>query len=123
MNKNIIVAGIGEILWDIFPTGRKVGGAPMNFAFHCSQLGASGIAISELGDDELGYTIYNIMKQNKLDTNYISKNTKYPTGTVQVSLDNNGKPEYEICENVAWDFIEISQKHIDISKKLYACCT
>lgn len=122
MIKNSIVIGIGEILWDIFPKGKKLGGAPVNFAFHCSQFGATGIPVSAIGDDDLGKEICQIVQNNKLDDCYISRDPNHPTGTVQVTLDSDGKPEYEICENVAWDFMQFGEKHQALAHQVKACC-
>ncbi|MFI3291439.1 MAG: carbohydrate kinase [Opitutales bacterium] len=121
MKKNVVV-GIGEILWDIFPSGKKLGGAPMNFAFHCSQFGAEGIALSAVGSDELGDEILEIIKEHNLDTSHIQRNAKLPTGTVLVELDGNGKPTYNICENVAWDAIDFDERAEDLAKNVSACC-
>jgi len=114
-----IVVGIGELLWDIFPTGKRAGGAPANFVYHASALGAQGIAVSAVGEDALGREIL-----TELDSNHISHlcaKVPYPTGTVQVTL-HNGQPSYEIVENVAWDHIPLTQEGIDILKSADAVC-
>ena len=100
--KNVIV-GIGEILWDVFPHGKVMGGAPANFAYHVSQFGYEGYAVSAIGNDELGEEIISNLSEKNLK--YLIEKTPYATGTVQVTLSGNGIPEYEICENVAWDNI------------------
>src|ERR1035437_10390385 len=100
--ENIIV-GIGEILWDVFPAGKVLGGAPANFAYHVSQFGFDGVALSAIGNDALGNEI--IENLSKKELNYIIEKTPYATGTVQVTVDSKGIPQYEICENVAWDNI------------------
>lgn len=117
-NKPIIV-GIGELLWDILPTGKKAGGAPINFVYHATQLGAEGYAISAVGKDELGKEIV-----HELDNNHIAhciEAVDYPTGTVLVSL-KDGIPAYDITENVAWDHIPVSPKAIEIVKEAKAVC-
>ncbi|MDD3077665.1 MAG: carbohydrate kinase [Paludibacter sp.] len=103
--KNVIV-GIGEILWDMLPGGKVLGGAPANFAYHVSQLGFHGYAVSAIGKDELGEEISDSLIQKDLRHDIQAIN--YPTGTVKVTLDNEGIPQYEICENVAWDNIPFS---------------
>ena len=114
------VVGMGEALWDILPEGKKIGGAPANFAYHVSQFGLPGLAISAVGDDTLGHEI----KENftskglnhKLDT------VPYATGTVQVELDEAGVPQYDIKENVAWDNIPWTDDLKDIASHTRAFC-
>ena len=104
MNQPIV--GIGELLWDIYPDGRKVaGGAPFNFAFHCHQLGHEAIIVSRVGDDELGRELRDEVKRLGLSDEFIQTDRDHPTGTVTVSLDENKMPTYTINENVAWDWI------------------
>jgi len=105
MEKKFTVIGIGEVLWDLLPDGKMLGGAPVNFAYHASQLGAVGVAISSVGKDDLGIEILKSV-DTKGVVNCISVN-KYPTGTVGVIL-KDGIADYTIYENVAWDFIELS---------------
>ena len=114
-----IVVGIGELLWDIFPTGKRAGGAPANFVYHASALGAQGFAISAVGEDELGREILQELDKNHIS--YSCAKVPYPTGTVQVTL-HNGQPSYEIVENVAWDHIPLTQQAIDILKRTDAVC-
>lgn len=117
-NKPIVV-GIGELLWDVLPTGKKAGGAPINFVYNATQLGAEGYAISAVGKDELGEEIV-----QELDNNHIAhciESVDYPTGTVEVTLEK-GIPTYNIIENVAWDHIPVSSKAIEIVKKAKAIC-
>lgn len=100
------IIGIGEILWDLLPSGRQLGGAPANFTWHASQLGAHGIIISAVGEDEAGRDILKALKNKGLD-NVIAL-TDYPTGTVSVNLFE-GVPQYAIHENVAWDYLELNR--------------
>lgn len=102
------IVGIGEILWDVFPQGKVLGGAPANFAYHVSQFGLDGIAVSAIGKDSLGDEIRDNLKDKQLKT--VIENVDFPTGTVQVTLDDNGIPQYEICENVAWDNIPMTDQ-------------
>lgn len=101
-----IVIGIGEILWDILPDNKVLGGAPANFAYHASQFGFDGYVISAIGKDEPGEEILKTLEEKQLD--YVLPETDYPTGTVRVTLDGKGIPAYEICENVAWDHIPLT---------------
>ena len=89
-SKNIIV-GIGEILWDMLPNGKVLGGAPANFAYHISQFGYEGYAVSAIGCDELGDEIVSCLSNKKL--NFLIEKTPYATGTVQVTLSGNGIPQ------------------------------
>jgi len=100
------IVGIGELLWDVFPDGRKVaGGAPFNFAFHCQQLGHEAVIVSRVGDDDLGRELRAEVKRLGLSDAFIQADRDHPTGTVQVSVDAQGQPTYTIAETVAWDFI------------------
>ena len=105
MNTKRYVVGLGEVLWDVLPEGKKLGGAPANFAYHAGQfLGMDNtIAVSALGEDALAEETINALKEHGL--NYLLPRVKYPTGTVQVTLTGEGIPTYEIKENVAWDNI------------------
>ena len=102
-NNNKFVVGIGEVLWDVLPEGKKLGGAPANFAYHVSQFGLSSRVVSAIGNDKLGAEIERDFSEKGLEG--IIEKVAYPTGTVQVSLDDNGVPNYTIKENVAWDNI------------------
>ncbi len=112
MNNTIV--GLGEILWDIFPERKVMGGAPANFAYHVSQFGYNGYAVSAVGDDLLGKEILECLAEKEL--NYLIETTDYPTGTVNVKLNKEGVPEYEICENVAWDNIPFTAKTENLAK-------
>lgn len=117
--KNYIV-GIGEVLWDCLPEGRKIGGAPANFAYHAGQFGFRSLAVSAIGDDRLGKEIKENFDQRSLD--YKLETVDFPTGTVQVTLDDKGIPCYEIMENVAWDNIPYSSELDDIAHNCKAVC-
>lgn len=120
-----MIVGIGELLWDIFPDGRKVaGGAPFNFAFHCHQLGHPATIVSRVGDDDLGRELREEVKRLGLNDAFIQTDREHPTGTVRVSVDANGQPTYEIVENVAWDFIGEEDSHLDevLAHDLRAIC-
>ena len=112
--------GMGEALWDCLPEGRKIGGAPANFAFHAGQFGFRTLAVSAVGDDHLGSEIKGEFEQIGLD--YILETVPYPTGTVQVTLDDKGIPCYEIMENVAWDNIPYSSALEELAKDCGVVC-
>lgn len=118
-NKKLVV-GVGELLFDVFPTGKKIGGAPVNFAYHVAQLGVESLAISAVGRDELGDEIISILNQRGV--NYIVPRVAEPTGTVQVTLDSKGVPSYEICEGVAWDNIPYDQHITEVAQECAAVC-
>lgn len=103
------VIGIGELLWDILPSEKKLGGAPCNFVYHAQQQGANGMVISAVGDDNLGMEIMDVLKEKKIFTGLIQVNDR-PTSKVDVTLNRGGIPEYRIHENVAWDYIKFNQK-------------
>lgn len=117
--KNIVV-GLGEILWDVFPERKVLGGAPANFAYHVSQFGFNGYAVSAIGEDLLGKEILSSLEEKKL--NYLVDTTDYPTGTVQVTLNKLGVPQYEICENVAWDNIPFTARTENLAKNTQTVC-
>ena len=100
--KNLVV-GMGEALWDVLPEGKKIGGAPANFAYHVSQFGLPSCVVSAVGDDALGHEIIDNLTSKGLSL--LIAEVPYPTGTVQVEIDPAGVPQYDIKENVAWDNI------------------
>ncbi len=115
-----LVVGLGEALWDMLPDGKQVGGAPANFAYHASQFGCDGVAVSALGNDSLGDEIVEYFDSRGL--RYLLQRTVFPTGTVQVTLDAAGIPQYEICENVAWDNIEYTDELDELASKADCVC-
>lgn len=117
--KNIVV-GLGEILWDVFPERKILGGAPANFAYHASQFGFDGYVVSAIGDDSLGKDILTSLEEKEL--NYLLEKTDFPTGTVQITLNKSGIPQYEICENVAWDNIPFSEQTHNLAKNTQTVC-
>lgn len=117
---NNIIVGMGEVLWDVLPEGKKIGGAPANFAYHISQFGLDSCVVSAVGDDKLGYEILDNFDKKKL--NYLIEKVPYPTGTVQVELDETGIPCYEIKEGVAWDNIPYTPALEELAKKTRAVC-
>ena len=114
------VTGIGEALWDCLPEGRKFGGAPTNFAYHCSQFGLNAWAASAIGNDTLGDEILDICKRASLQV--ICPKVNYETGTVQVTLDQKGVPQYEIKTDVAWDNIPYSDELAQLARQTDAVC-
>ena len=115
-----IVIGMGEALWDVLPEGKKIGGAPANFAYHVSQFGLPSCVVSAVGDDALGKEIIENFTSKGL-THQIDT-VPYPTGTVQVEIDQAGIPQYEIKENVAWDNIPYTAMLEQLAEKTKAVC-
>ena len=97
------VVGIGEVLWDCLPEGRRLGGAPANFAYHSAQMGMNAVAVSAVGDDVLGREIVRRLDEKRL--RHCLAVVPFPTGTVEVTLSGEGIPRYDIREGVAWDNI------------------
>jgi fructokinase len=120
MEKKQSVIGIGEALFDVLPEGKKLGGAPANFAYHVSQFGLNSCAVSAMGDDELGKELEKELNDHHL--NYQIDKVAYPTGTVQVSLDANGIPCYDIKEGAAWDNIPYTPALEKLAKNCTAAC-
>lgn len=117
--KRPVVVGIGELLWDVLPTGKRAGGAPINFVYHATQQGAEGFAISAVGNDVSGTEIVQELDQNGIS--HVLGIVGYPTGSVMVEL-KDGIPTYTIIEGVAWDHIPLTQESIQLVKKADAVC-
>lgn len=120
MIKDNLVIGLGETLWDVLPEGKKLGGAPANFAYHASQFGLNAMAVSAIGQDPLGDETLRALESKGLD--YYIERIEYPTGTVQVRLDANGIPHYEIKEGVAWDNIPYTDSMKQLAQHCRAVC-
>ncbi len=120
MEKKYRIAGIGEVLWDLLPQGKVLGGAPANFAYHTGMLGADSYIVSAVGKDELGTEIINRLSSCNM---YLQlEKTDRPTGVVNVTLDEAGIPQYTIEKQVAWDYLSLSEQCIDLAKQLDAVC-
>lgn len=117
---NDIVVGMGEALWDVLPEGKKIGGAPANFAYHVSQFGLNSRVVSAVGEDKLGTEILDNFRAKQL--NCMIETVPYPTGTVQVELDAEGVPCYDIKEGVAWDNIPFTPALADLARQTRAVC-
>ncbi|MDF7799479.1 carbohydrate kinase [Pontiellaceae bacterium B1224] len=120
MKDKFTVAGIGELLWDVFPHHKRLGGAPANFACHTSRLGAQGYPVSCIGSDALGIELRGQLQEMGVDDRYVAE-ADYETGVVDVVL-SAGKPTYEIHENVAWDHIPFTDELKALAGMLDAVC-
>ncbi|MDD6759546.1 MAG: carbohydrate kinase [Paraprevotella sp.] len=118
--ENSYVVGLGEVLFDVFPTGSKLGGAPANFAYHAGQHGLQSVAVSAVGNDILGDETLRLLSLKGLA--YHMPVVNFPTGTVQVTLDKQGVPDYDIKRNVAWDNIPFTDDLKEIAQHTSAVC-
>ena len=117
-----LIVGIGEILWDMLPGGRQLGGAPANFAYHAKVLGAEAHVVSRVGNDDLGREILRRLDELALNRDFVEVDRDHPTGTVEVRLDAKGVPTYVIHENVAWDWIAPTSRLLDLARRADAVC-
>jgi fructokinase len=116
------IAGLGEALWDAFPEGETFGGAPANFACHCRSLGADAFMVSSLGCDARGQKARAFLNQHGVDTACLVEDPEHETGVVLVTLDADGKPDYEIKQHVAWDHIPWTDAMGQVAAQLNAVC-
>jgi fructokinase len=116
------VVAFGEILWDLLPSGPKLGGAPFNFAYRVNSLGDRGIIISRLGRDDLGRQAGEQASALGMETTFVQWDEKAPTGTVQITLDENRNPDYLIVANVAYDNVEVTQALLDFAPGAHCLC-
>ncbi len=100
------IAGVGEILWDVYPNARFLGGATANFAFHAGNLGEIPVIVSRVGRDPKGDEIIREVKKRGADTAYIQRDPHHPTGQVHIRLDSRGVPSFECAQNEAFDYLE-----------------
>ena len=117
---NRIIVGLGEALWECLPEGKKIGGAPANFAYHASQFGYDAYAVSAVGTDELGAET--LAEFDAKGLKYEMPQVSFPTGTVQVTLDESGIPTYDIKEGVAWDNIPFTARLEEMARNCRAVC-
>jgi fructokinase len=115
------IVGIGEVLWDLLPSGPQLGGAPANFAHHAAQLGAGVQIITRVGKDTYGRKILQRFQEMKLDSSAVQMDDQLPTGTVAVFL-NNGAPQFAINDNMAWDALSVSREALEAATRASAIC-
>jgi fructokinase len=116
------VVGLGEILWDMLPNGKQLGGAPANFAYISTLLGNDGIVASRVGSDSLGAEALRQLAALGVTTEFVECDPVNPTGTVQVQVDHAGQPKFEIAEGVAWDFLEWTPHWQELAEQVDAIC-
>jgi fructokinase len=117
-----VIVGLGEVLWDLLPGGKQLGGAPANFAYHAAALGAEAAVVSRVGGDELGRAALDRLAAVGLDRRYVSIDPDDPTGTVEVRLGPGGVPDYVIHTGVAWDFLTFTPDLADLAGRADAVC-
>jgi fructokinase len=122
MNPAPSVVGLGEILWDLLPSGRQLGGAPANFAYCSHLLGNRGIVASRIGSDDLGNEVRNRLLHAGVGDDLLQADPTHPTGTVNVELDSSGQPSYDITQDAAWDFMEWTDSWQALAQSADAVC-
>lgn len=116
------VVGIGELLWDLLPTGARIGGAPANYAYHAGALGAEARTLSRVGNDALGWDLRTQLDAIGVSTQHVQVDATMPTGTVAVELDATGQPSYRIMANVAWDNLQVTPDAMMVVSAADALC-
>jgi fructokinase len=116
------IVGLGELLWDLLPSGKQLGGAPANFAYITNLLGDNGVPASRIGNDSLGDEALQKLTQLGLSAAFVQRDSTHPTGTVNVKIDDSGQPCFEILQPVAWDFLDWSQEWKQLAGEADAVC-
>jgi fructokinase len=114
--------GLGELLWDLLPSGKQLGGAPANFAYITNLLGDHGIPASRIGCDALGDEALQKLTQLGLGTSFVQRDSVHPTGTVNVKIDAAGQPCFDILHPVAWDYLEWTKEWQQLAREADAVC-
>ena len=122
MSSKHTIVGLGELLWDLLPSGRQLGGAPANFAYFATLLGDRGVVASRVGTDEFGREAVARVRHLGAAAEYLQCDPTYPTGTVQVGVDANGQPCFEIAQAVAWDYLQWTPAWAQLAKEADAVC-
>jgi len=122
MAEPLVMIGLGEVLWDLLPSGKALGGAPANFAYMATVLGDQGVVASRVGDDELGKEACRAMQELGLSTTYLQHDDRHETGTATVSIDTAGEPNFTIKKFVAWDFLEWTTQWEELSARADVVC-
>jgi fructokinase len=122
MTEPALMIGLGEVLWDLLPSGKVLGGAPANFAYMASVLGDQGIVASRIGNDDLGREACRVMQELGLNTAYLQHDERHETGTASVSIDTAGQPNFTIKKSVAWDLLDWSPQWEELSSRADVVC-
>ena len=118
----ILAVGLGEILWDVLPDARMLGGAPANFAYHVNALGGAGVPVSRVGDDDLGREALALLARRGVIIDAVSVDPDHPTGTVDARVDASGVATYVFPDDVAWDFLTLEQPALALAERADAVC-
>lgn len=122
MAKPFVIVGLGEVLWDLLPSGKVLGGAPANFAYMANVLGDRGIVASRIGSDQLGQEARQALEGLDLTTGFLQQDTQHETGSAKVLIDALGQPTFTITESVSWDFLEWTSAWKELSKTTDVVC-
>lgn len=117
-----VIVGLGELIWDLLPGGKQLGGAPSNFAYVSHLLGASSVVASRTGDDALGHEARQRLEASGISARYLQQDAGHPTGTVGVRIDETGEPLFSINENSAWDYLEWTPQWAELAGRADAVC-
>jgi fructokinase len=116
------IVGLGELIWDMLPNGRSMGGAPSNFAYQSRLLGDRSVVASRVGDDELGREALEVLRRTGVEAGYVQVDFQHPTGTVGVEIDARGEPRFTVNPNSAWDYLEMSPRLAELARQADAVC-
>src|SRR4051794_8499059 len=122
MDEKPLILAVGEVLWDLLPGGKQLGGAPANFAFHAAQMGAEARIVSAVGSDLFGREIIARLSEVGIEVGEIAIKEGLATGTVSVSVDEKGQPSYVIHEGVAWDELSVTPGALELARRADAVC-
>ena len=122
MTSPALMIGLGEVLWDVLPSGKVLGGAPANFAYMTNLLGDQGVVASRVGDDDLGREACRVMQELGLSTAYVQCDRQHPTGMAGVFIDSAGQPTFTINESLSWDFLECTGSWEELSARADVVC-
>ena len=111
------IVAFGEVVWDILPDGKVLGGTPTNLAFRCNCFGERGFLLSRVGDDELGHAALDRLEELGISIYDVQVDTEFPTGTVNIEFDEKGEPIYKVTPDVAFDHIEFSTEALKLARK------
>jgi len=120
--RKFTIAGLGEVLWDVFPTHKQLGGAPANFAYISSLLGDEALVASRIGADDLGDEVVGRLRSLGIDITYLQRDAEHATGTVKVEVAGDGQPRFEITQAAAWDFLEWTPALQELAGRVDAVC-
>jgi fructokinase len=122
MTEKAVMVGLGEVLWDLLPSGKVLGGAPTNFAYMASVLGDEGVVASRVGSDRMGHEAQQQLQRLGLSTSHLQRDSEYPTGTAGVSIDAAGQPTFVIGESVAWDYLQWTSEWEKLAAQAEVIC-